>query len=104
MRLKYPHILDARLQHVAWSGRAHDRITQWTEGIYRNFLANSKSQQFITGRIFGEQSKPVETRLAIKFLKARIARHRPMIDAERFEVLDKHRFEGKPFDSQLDDR
>ena len=27
-----------------------------------------------------------------------------MIDAERFKVLDKHRFEGKPFDSQLDDR
>jgi hypothetical protein len=42
--------------------------------------------------------------LAIKFLKAKITCHRPMIDAESFKVLDEHRFEGKPFDSQLDDR
>jgi hypothetical protein len=42
--------------------------------------------------------------LAIKFLEAKITRHRPMIDAEGFKVLNEHRFEGKPFDSQLDDR
>jgi len=42
--------------------------------------------------------------LAIKFLKARITCHRPMIDAEGFKVLNEHRFEGKPFDSQLNDQ
>lgn len=104
MRLKYPHILDTRLQHMAGGWRAHDRVTQWTEPVYPDLLSNSQPQQIITCRTFGEQSQPVETSLAIKFLKAKITRHRPMIDAEGFKVLDEHRFEGKPFDSQLDDR
>src|SRR6266700_7596700 len=104
MRLKYPHIFDTRLQHMAWGWRAHDRVTQWTERIYPDLLADTQPQQIITCRTFGEQSKPVETSLAIKFFKAGITRHRPMIDAQRFKVLDEHRFECEPFDSQLDDR
>ena len=78
-------------------------LAQRTEGIYRDLFADSHTQQFVARHALREKSQTAESSLTIELPEIRVHRHRSMIDTQHFEVLDEHRLEGKPLNSQFDD-